>query len=256
VAIVPAAAQALAILRHLSQQAAPVPAAAIARDLRLPRSTTYHLLQTMVAEGFAVHLADEQRFGLGIGAYELSTGYARQAPLQRLARVPLATLVDRCGQNAHLAVLSGSEVIYIIEERAPGRPPLVTDVGVRLPAHLTATGRALLAALPRQQVRALYPSATALLRRTDAGPSTPAELRQILATARRVGFATEHGEVTPLLASVAVTVRDHTGYPVAAVAITYSQPGAPSSESAAAELGYARQARRTADMLTRRISGQ
>ena len=48
-------------------------------------------------------------------------------------------------------------MLYVIEERAPGRPPLVTEVGVRLPAHLTASGRAILAALPTAQVRALYP---------------------------------------------------------------------------------------------------
>src|SRR5688500_15352651 len=135
---VPAAAQVLAILRYLARQAGPVPASAIARDLGLPRSTTYHLLTTLTDAGFVVHLPEERRYALGVSAYELGTGYTRQAPLQRLARVPLAALVDRVGQSAHLAVLHGREVIYVIEERAPGRPPLVTDVGVRLPAQLTA----------------------------------------------------------------------------------------------------------------------
>ena len=54
----------------------------------------------------------------------------------------------RVGHSAHLAMLHGRDVLYVLEERAPGRPPLVTDVGVRLPAHLTASGRAILAALP------------------------------------------------------------------------------------------------------------
>jgi len=40
-------------------------------------------------------------------------------------------LVDAARHNAHLAVLHGRDVLYVIEERAPGRPPLVTDVGVR-----------------------------------------------------------------------------------------------------------------------------
>src|SRR5580692_407330 len=140
-AIVPAAAQSLAILRYLAQQAEPVPAAAICRDVRLPRSTTYHLLDTLIADGFVMHLPEERRYGLGLSSYELASGYSRQAPLQRLARLPLAGLVDRTGHNAHLAVLHGREVIYVIEERAPGRPPLVTDVGVRLPAHLTPSCR-------------------------------------------------------------------------------------------------------------------
>ena len=53
--------------------------------------------------------------------------------------------------------MHGRDVLYIVEERARRRPALVTDVGVRLPSHLTATGRAMLAALPREQVRALFP---------------------------------------------------------------------------------------------------
>jgi DNA-binding IclR family transcriptional regulator len=97
VSTVPAAHQALAILRYLSRQAGPVPAAAIVRDLDLPRSTVYHLLATLADDNFVTRLADEQRYALGLAAYELGTGYTRQAPLQRVARVPLADLVDRVG---------------------------------------------------------------------------------------------------------------------------------------------------------------
>ena len=67
-------------------------------------------------------------------------------------------------------MLHGRDVLYVVEERAPGRPPLVTDVGVRLPAHLTASGRAMLAALPPAQVRALYPDRGAFVDRHGPGP--------------------------------------------------------------------------------------
>ena len=93
-------------------------------------------------------------------------------------------------------MLDGRDVLYVIEERAPGRPGLVTDVGVRLPAHLTASGLAMLAALPPQQVDALFPSRRALTRRHDAGPTSLTQLRALLAQARRDGHATEDGFVT------------------------------------------------------------
>jgi len=220
----PAAHQVLAILSHLGRQAGPVPAATVARELGLPRSTTYQLLATLTESGFVVHLADERRYSLGLAAYELATGYARQAPLQRVARVPLARLVDRTGHTAHLAVMHGREVIYLIEERAPGRPPLVTDVGVRLPAHLTASGRAMLAALPAAQIRALYPDAEAFVTRHEPGPRSPSALRRLLVECRRRGHAVEVGEVTPGFASFAVAVLDHTRHPVASVAVTVPRP--------------------------------
>ncbi len=131
---VPAATRALRVLRFLATQADPVPLERVMRACDLPRSTAYHLLNAMIEEGFVVHLADEHRYGLGVAAFEVGSGFTRQEPLARLARRPLAALVDRTGHGAHLAVLHGRDVLYVVEERAPGRPPLVTDVGVRLPA--------------------------------------------------------------------------------------------------------------------------
>ena len=246
---VPAAAQTLAILGYLGRQATPARAAAITRDLGLPRSTTYHLLGELVDAGFVVHLPEQQRYGLGVAAYELGAGYTRQAPLARLARQPLEALVRRIGQSCHLAVLDGRDVVYVVEERAPGRPPLVTDVGVRLPAHLTASGRALLARLPAARVRAAYPDAAAFVARTDVpGPTSPSALRALLVGVRRAGFASEDGEVTPGYASVAAAATDHTGLPAAAVAVTY--PTGPGTDAAA----LVEAVRRTAAEVTRRLA--
>ncbi|TGN64188.1 IclR family transcriptional regulator [Nocardioides eburneiflavus] len=220
-AVVPAAEQALGILRYLANQASPVPAATISRSLALPRSTTYHLLDTLIASGFVVRYPDQRTYGLGLTAYELASGYVRQEPLQRLARRPMADLADRCGNSAHLSVLLGRDVVYVIEERAPGRPLLITDVGVRLPAHATASGRAMLAALPQQQVRALYPDKDAFGAGDDQAPASLSALRRVLVEVRHAGWASEDGEVTPGLASRAMPVLDGNGYPVAAVAVTF-----------------------------------
>ncbi len=217
----PAADQTLRILRHLARRPAPIAASALARDLDIPRSTVYHLLATLEQHGFVVHLEQERRWGLGTSAFELAGGYARQEPLARLGRPLIAALADQVGESAHLAVMSGRDVLYIVEERAARRPALVTDVGVRLPAHLTATGRAMLAALPRSQVRALYPDAAAFTDRTGAGPSRPGELREVLRVVRETGLATENGEVTPGFRSIAAVVRDHADWPTAAVAVTW-----------------------------------
>lgn len=218
---VPAGAHTLRLLTYLAQQATPVAAASMSRDLALPRSTTYHLLDTMIDAGYVTHYPEQQVYGLGLSAYELASGYMRQEPLQRLARRPLADLADRSGHSAHLSVLHGREVVYVIEERAPGRVRLITDVGVRLPAHTTASGRAMLAELPPAQVRALYPSAKDLRSDPPVGPQTPMKLRRLLGDVRRAGFATEEGEVTAGQASLAHAVVDASGYPVVAVAVTY-----------------------------------
>ena len=158
---VPAARQALAVLGPLARQ----PGAG-ARGRRWPASSgcparpSYHLLASWRTPASSCTCPRSAGTGSGVAALELGTAYLRQEPLARLAR-RCARPARRPGraQSAHLAVLHGREVLYVVEERAPGRPSLVTDVGVRLPAQLTASGRAMLAALPAAQVRALFPDA-------------------------------------------------------------------------------------------------
>jgi DNA-binding IclR family transcriptional regulator len=217
----------------LASHAAPLPATAIARDLGLPRSSTYHLLNVLKDEGFVVHLPEQRRYGLGVAAFELGSAYERQESLRWIAQTVLTRLVSATTHNAHLAVLHGRDVLYVIEERAKDRPPLVTDVGVRLPAHLTASGLAMLANLPPRQLDALFPSRRLLIRRHDSGPASLTQLRALLAQARKDGYAQEDGFVTPGFASVATAVRDHSGHPVAAVAVTFAAGAADPRELAA-----------------------
>lgn len=253
---VPAAQQTLALLQALARRAEPVPAMTLARELGLPRSTTYHLLGELERSGFVVHLPAERRWCLGVSAFDLGAAYVRQAPLARVAAPVLARLVDEVAHNAHLAVLHGREVLYVLEERSPGRPPLVSDVGVRLPAHLTASGRALLADLPPAQVRALFPDASAFVDRHGVGPTSLTALRRLLSDVRRRGHAREDGEVTPGFASVACAVPDHTGHPVAAVAVTYPVAGFGFVEPSVDTAALAASVSRAAQVLRRRLTGR
>ena len=248
----PAATHALGVLKLLGAHAAPMPAAAIARDLGLPRSTVYHLLGVLREEGFVVHLPEQRRYGLGVAAFELGSAYARQEPLRWIAGTVLSRLVDATTHNGHLAVLHGRDVLYVIEERAAGRPSLVTDVGVRLPASLTASGLAMLAALPAAQLRALFPSRRAFVQRHGVGPMSVTSLRRELAAVRAAGYAMEDGSVTPGFASVAVAVLDHAGHPAASVALTF--PAVEVPEEARAEL--AARVARAAAQVAQRIRGR
>ena len=120
-------------------------------------------------------------------------------------------------------MLHGRDVLYVLEERAPGRPPLVTDVGVRLPAHLTASGRAVLAHLSAAQVRALYPSPAAFVDRHGTGPTSLSALRPLLTETRQRGLRRGGRRGHPGLSSVAAAVLDHNGHPLAGVAVTYAE---------------------------------
>ncbi|MGO2541589.1 MAG: IclR family transcriptional regulator [Specibacter sp.] len=230
---VPAAKNVLSVLRYVAAQAGPVGAAAIARDVDLPRSTTYHLLAALVDDGFVVHLPEERKYALGVTAHELGTGYSRQAPLHRLARFPIAQLVERTKRTAHLAVMHGREVIYIIEERARRQSALVTNPGVRLPAHLTASGRAMLASMTPEQLAALYPGPEAFPTRYETGVHSVPALNELLERIRERGFSWEQDEITDGFSSLAVPVLDRSGLAVASVTLTVANRPALSPAAAA-----------------------
>lgn len=249
----PAVGRALAVLLHLAGRAGPVSAAALARELGIPRSTVYHLLEVLTDHGFVVHLPEQRGYGLGVAAFEIGSAYLRREPLELLARPVLRRLVDSVGETAHLGVLHGAETLYLIKEQPTvARVPvtLVTDVGVRLPSHLTASGRAMLAHLPAAQVRALFPATTGFVDRTGLGPKSLPQLRSLLAVERAQGWASENGMITEGLASVAACAFDHSGRPAAAISVTRR-----TDRSTVALSELVDGVRRAAQQLTRALTG-
>jgi len=123
---------------------------------------------------------------------------------------------------AYVGVLHGRETLYLaLEESTRARVSVVANVGVRLPASLTASGRAMLAALPPSQVRALFPNKDAFVDRTGLGPMTPRALTSLLHREAMQGWAEEDGFITPGLASIAAAAFDRHSRPVAAIGLVF-----------------------------------
>ncbi len=220
---VPAARGAVRIVSHLAHHSDPVPASVIARELELPRSSVYQLLRVLMEEGYVVHYPELRAYGLGALVAEIGSSVLQASRLERMAGPLLDRLVRESAVPvvAQLAVLQGSDVSYVGQTSAPRAPTTVVRVGVRLPAHLTATGRAMLAALPAAQVRALFPHRDALITRQGIGPATLPQLDTILTRTRERGYASEDGEITAEYASVAAAATDRGGYPAAGIGVTY-----------------------------------
>jgi DNA-binding IclR family transcriptional regulator len=249
----PAATRALAVLREMATAPGPMSAATLARHLDIPRSSAYHLLAAMSEAGFVTHYPEDERWGLGVGAFEIGAAYLRHEPLELLGRPVLHRLaheVDGIAPSvAHLAVLHGRETLYLLKESPRTPVTVVADVGVRLPAALTASGRALLADLPAAQVRALFPSKDAFVDRTGLGPTSPTALSRMLSTDRLRGWSEEDGFIVPGFASVAVAAHDHSGRPVASIGLTFMADRVDDS----ARMALAKEAGRAARELSRRL---
>lgn len=219
----PAAERTMTVLTVLAEADEPISVSGIARMIGAPRSSTYQLLGLMADRGFVQRLGD--RWTLGPVSYSVGARYAQTAGFQRRARPILRALVAQAQTItpvvAQLAVLHGRESLYVVKESPSLSLTVVTDIGVRLPANLTASGRAILMCLAPAQVRALFPDRRAFVDRTGRGPVSISALRTALAQDRRRGYAIEDEAITAGLASVAAPVIDHRDHPAAAVGLTF-----------------------------------
>lgn len=210
----PAAHNVLRILTLLSSTGTPVSATRIQKELGLPRSSTYHLLKELENSGFVVHLSKRGTYGLGLAAYQMAQAYTTQQPLVRIAAKPLERIAESVGGSAHLSRLAGSEIVYLHEVRAAGSVSLVTEVGVRLSALHTASGRVMLAYLPEAELKAVFSSSGEQKRYR--------KIKDSLLKARERGWTEEQQEVSRGQESLAVAVLDHLSRPAAALAVTFA----------------------------------
>jgi DNA-binding IclR family transcriptional regulator len=192
--------------------------AELSKTVGLHNSTTFHLVKTMVALGY-VRQDKDKRYRIGRSLFALAAGSLDELELVGLATPVLEDLTLATGESGHFAVRSGDSVVVIAKTSASGAFQLTDRVGVVRPAHGTALGKVLLAALtPGQLDRFLENAAFAAL--TPKTITEPAQLRQEVQEVARTGVAYDDGEFDPEVRCVAVPIRDFTGQVVGALGIS------------------------------------
>lgn len=217
--LVPAVVRAFDILELFLDVDEQLSAPDIVRKTGLPRTTVHELLVTLVARGYLVGEA-HGRYRLGVRLHQLGSRYAEQLDLASEGQQVARQVADDCGETVHVAILEDTDVIYIAKVDSTHAVRMVSSAGRRLPAHCTALGKLLLAALPDDELRARIPASTPLVAMTPKSITEPAVLHAELARIRERGIAVEEHESNPDVSCVAAPVRDGSGQVVAAMSIS------------------------------------
>lgn len=181
----------------------------------LPKPTVHRILQTLVQRGFA--RADGRGGYLG-GPRILSLAgrFLQRLDIAEHVRPTLRDLQERSGWTVHLALLSGDEAVYVAKLEGARPYHLASRVGMSLRLHCTSIGKAILAALPDDEVRALV-RRTGLPARTERTITDPHALLAELAAVRARGYAEDHEENEAGVRAIGAAVFNHTGEVVGAV---------------------------------------
>jgi IclR family transcriptional regulator, acetate operon repressor len=189
--------------------------AEIHRRTGMPKPTAHRLLNQLAGWRFLDRAADGYRLGLRL--FELGQLVPGQHHLRATVAPVLARLHDTTGHTVHLAILDGTDVVYVQKIDAADAPQVASRIGGRIPAHCTAVGKALLAHSP-DTVRVVLDQG--LRRRSPRTVAVPALLLRQLDQVRRLGFAREDEETAVGISCVAAPVFDGEGHVAAALSIT------------------------------------
>jgi DNA-binding IclR family transcriptional regulator len=201
------------LLRALERSPAGLTLSELAGDLGMPKSTVHRLISALEAEEF-VTPARLGRVRLGRGIARL--GAATRGGLREQLRPFLIRLQQEVDETVDLSVLDGHTIRFIDQVAAPHRLRAVSAVGAAFPLHCTANGKALLAAMPEEQVRALLPTRLPAL--TEHTITNRKDLWQELDQIRAAGVAEDREEHSLGICAVGAAIWDPYG-PVAAMSI-------------------------------------
>lgn len=199
-------AAAAAVIRCFGPDCSGLTVTDLVNRLAMPKSNASRLLRTMRDVGLLETIGETKRYRPGMMLVDAARVYLSSSSLIERAAAAVAEVSQACGHTGYVSIREGVMVTAVSDH--PGSNPLrvVSNIGRRVRADASATGRALLARLDDAAVRALYPRGLA-----PSAPEAPQTIEELLARlreARREGFAISHEETTRGVTGLATAVCD------------------------------------------------
>jgi IclR family pca regulon transcriptional regulator len=225
-------ARGLAILRCFTPERPVLGIADIADDLSMSRSTTHRYVITLVALGYLEQGAS-RKYRLGLRGTDLGMAALDTTGLREHAHAALEQLRGQTACTVSLAVLDGTEIVYIDRVRSfrqsQGEIDHDPGPGSRLPAYATAMGKLLLTQLPEKELHELV----ADMKLAKRGPNTITSKKKLLAELdliRGENFAVNDQELAADLNAIAAPMRDEDGEVIAAISLAAPSSTVPLEE--------------------------
>ncbi|MCC6197545.1 MAG: IclR family transcriptional regulator [Burkholderiales bacterium] len=191
----------------------------LSRQFGLAKGSISRLVATLVEQSFLTRDPETAKYRLSMKIWELGNGAVSRLDIRDIARPVMKALNSATQETVHLTVLTEKDQIVFLDKLDSTRAirPNI-EVGALLPAYCVANGKALLAFLPPSRVESVLRGKLRLF--TPSTITRKSELLAQLGEVRRLGYAVNRGEYRIDVWGLAVPIRDHTGFAVAALGIS------------------------------------
>lgn len=189
------------------------------RTLGVAPSTAHRLLAMLQYHGFVVQDPRTKAYRAGGALTDIGLAVVRDMDVRSLARPVLESLARELGETVHLGILDRAEVVFLDSIEGTRVVRVGSRIGVRLPAHLTSMGKAILAHLPKERVGALYPSEILPGRTARSTVRRRTLLRSLGQVAER-GYAINDRESEEEVCAIGAPILTSGGSPTAAISVS------------------------------------
>ena len=211
--------RAMAILQAIAHRREGIGLSELSKAVDLHSSTTFHLVKSLVALGCARQDEVSKRYHVGPMLFGIAAAALDEVELARTAESFLDELAMKTGETSHLAIRTGHEIVVIARKEAASPFRISERTGVPRPAHATALGKVLMAAMPARNRKVMLQS----LPLPALTPKTITERRRLERELTRVaeqGIGYDDGEFHPEVRCMAVPVMGFPGIVVGAIGIS------------------------------------
>jgi IclR family KDG regulon transcriptional repressor len=208
---------AIQLLKAFSEEQVDIGISELSRRLGVAKSTVHRLAATLAAEGLLEQDRETEKYRLGIALFRLGALVRRRMDISSQGRPYLYAWREKTNETVHLAILDGTEIMYVYNLESTQAIRMRSDLGVRKPAYCTAEGQAILAFQPQAVVDQVI--AQGLQPRTPQTITDPAALLKALAVVRQRGCAIEDEESEIGMRGISAPIRNDVGEVVASVGI-------------------------------------
>jgi IclR family KDG regulon transcriptional repressor len=211
--------RAFTILEAVSLSPEGLNLADLSKKVGLHNSTTFHLTKTMAAMGILRQNEQTKRYHVGAHLFALAKGAADESELVRLATPVIAALARETGENSHIAVKIPEGVVIIDKHESTSQVRMTERIGATRPAHATAIGKAILAALTDEQLE-VFMEEHELEAFTPKTITDPGLFLQEIQQIRKNGIAYDDTEFNEEARCLAAPVFDFSGTVVGSIGIS------------------------------------
>jgi len=194
----------------------------MAQSMKLDRSTTYRILLSLEKCGLVEKDEKSGGYSLGLGAFEIGSAYQRRADFVPIAKPFMEELALKAQETVNLAVLSGTEILYLDKVDSPRSVGVMSKIGQRNPVYCTSLGKSLLAFQSEQEQARIM----AEIEFRPLTPHTITSRKEFLKEMKQIrlqGYALDRREIEEDVECIAAPIRNHIGNPVAAISISGPQ---------------------------------